>query len=47
MRLACGKAQFPQNIKNFAALDFQLTRQIVDSNLTHPPLFKYALPKTR
>jgi len=25
-----------QNVKNFLALDFQLTGQIVDSNLTHP-----------
>jgi hypothetical protein len=28
-----------QHIKNFPALDFQLTGQIVDSNLTHPPSF--------
>jgi len=26
-------------IENLFTLDFQLTRQIVDSNLTHPPLF--------
>ncbi len=25
-----------QHVKNFLALDFQLTGQIVDSNLTHP-----------
>jgi len=28
-----------QNVKNFLALDFQLTGQIVNSNLTHPPSF--------
>jgi hypothetical protein len=28
-----------QHVKNFPALDFQLTGQIVDSNLTHPPSF--------
>jgi hypothetical protein len=28
-----------QHVKNFLALDFQLTGQIVDSNLTHPPSF--------
>jgi hypothetical protein len=28
---------FRQNVKDGLALDFQLSRQIVDSNLTHPP----------
>jgi hypothetical protein len=28
-----------QHVKNFLALDFQLTGQIVDSNLTHPLSF--------
>jgi hypothetical protein len=28
-----------QRVKNFLALDFQLTGQIVDSNLTHPLSF--------
>ena len=28
-----------QHVKNFPALDFQLTGQIVDSNLTHPLSF--------
>jgi hypothetical protein len=28
-----------QNVKNFLALDFQLTGQIIDSNLTHPLSF--------
>jgi hypothetical protein len=33
-----------QRIKNFPALDFQLTGQIVDSNLTHPPSFPLLVP---
>lgn len=28
-----------QGIENLFTLDFQLARQIVNSNLTHPPLF--------
>jgi hypothetical protein len=28
-----------QHVKNFLALDFQLTGQIIDSNLTHPLSF--------
>ncbi len=32
-------AEFCQNLKNLPALDFQLPREIVDTNLTHPPLF--------
>jgi hypothetical protein len=28
---------FRQDVKNRLALDLQLSRQIVDSNLTHPP----------
>jgi hypothetical protein len=30
-----------QRVKNFLALDFQLTGQIVDSNLTHPLSFPF------
>jgi hypothetical protein len=33
-----------QHVKNFFALDFQLTGQIVDSNLTHPPSFPLLAP---
>ncbi len=33
-----------QHVKNFLALDFQLTGQIVDSNLTHPPSFPVLAP---
>jgi hypothetical protein len=38
--LAGGQAEFRQYVKNLPALDFHLAREIVDTNLTHPPLFK-------
>jgi hypothetical protein len=38
--LATGQAQFCQYIQNLPALDFHLACEIVDSNLTHPPLFR-------
>ncbi len=38
--LAGSQAEFRQNIENLPALDFHLAREIVDTNLTHPPLFK-------
>jgi len=38
--LAAGQAEFRQYIKNLLALDFHLACEIVDSNLTHPPLFR-------
>lgn len=41
---ADAQAKFSQNIKNLPALDFQLPREIVDTNLTHPPLFSYPTP---
>jgi len=37
-------AELRQHVENLPALDFQLARKIVDSNLTHPPLFD-VLPK--
>jgi hypothetical protein len=37
-------AHLVQNVQNFAALSLYFARQIVDSNLTHPPLFSL-LPK--
>ena len=40
--LAFGQAEFHQYVKNLTALDFHLAREIVDSNLTHPPLFENA-----
>jgi hypothetical protein len=39
MGLAFGQTQASQSIENLFTFDFQLTRQIVNSNLTHPPLF--------
>jgi len=44
MRFPRAQTQFRQRIENLAALDFQLARQIVDSNLAHPPLFKFCYP---
>jgi hypothetical protein len=38
--LAFVQAEFRQNVKNLLALDFHLAREIVDTNLTHPPLFR-------
>jgi hypothetical protein len=37
--LAAIQAEFRQYVKNLLALDFHLAREIVDPNLTHPPLF--------
>jgi len=42
---ALTQAEFSQNIKNLFALDFHLAREIVDSNLAHPPLFETCYPK--
>jgi hypothetical protein len=42
---ACAQAKLRQYIKNLPALDFHLAREIVDTNLTHPPLFKICRPK--
>jgi hypothetical protein len=42
---AGGHAEFRKNVDNRARLHFQLARQIVDTNLTHPPLFKMCYPK--
>jgi hypothetical protein len=43
--LAGSQAELCQYIKNLPALDFHLAREIVDTNLTHPPLFKICRPK--
>jgi len=43
--LALAQAELHQYVKNLTALDFQLSREIVDSNLAHPPLFKICYPK--
>src|ERR1035438_1845574 len=42
--LAAGQADFRQYVKNLTALYFHLSREIVDTNLTHPPLFKLCFP---
>jgi hypothetical protein len=42
---ALTQAELPQDIKNLLALDFHLAREIVDSNLAHPPLFETCYPK--
>ena len=44
VRLLLRDAHRGQHVKNFLALDFQLTGQIVDSNLTHPPSFPVLAP---
>jgi len=36
---ARGNAEFLKNVENRARLYFQLFREIVDTNLAHPPLF--------
>src|SRR6185437_14285613 len=38
-------AKFREDIENLATLDFQLAREIVNSNLAHPPLFRICYPK--
>jgi hypothetical protein len=47
MGLAFSQAEFRQYVKNLSALDFHLAREIVDSNLTHPPLFKCVTQSTQ
>jgi len=39
MRLLLGDPQLRKDVGDRLAFDFQLSGQIVDSNLTHPPLF--------
>lgn len=46
MRLLFGDADFRQDLKNLATLDFQLARQIIDSNL-HPPCVFPSLVRAR
>jgi hypothetical protein len=45
VRLARRNAQFRKKVENRPGLNFQLFREIVDSNLTHPPLFNVCVPK--
>jgi hypothetical protein len=44
MGLLLGDADGSQCIENDLALDFQLSGQIVDSNLTHPPFLSSDCP---
>ena len=43
--LALGQAEFRQYVKNLPTLDFHLACKIVNSNLTHPPLFDFCFSK--
>jgi hypothetical protein len=43
--LALTQAEFSKHVKNLTAFDFHLTREIVNSNLAHPPLFRMSCPK--
>jgi hypothetical protein len=42
--LAARQAELRQYVENLPALDFHLAREIVDTNLTHPPLFNICYP---
>jgi hypothetical protein len=41
---AGGQAKFCKHVKNLLALDLQLARENIDSNLTHQPLFGLCYP---
>ena len=43
--LALAQAELSQHVKNLTALYFHLAREIVNSNLAHPPLFRMCYPK--
>jgi hypothetical protein len=42
---ALTQAEFREYVKNLTAFDFHLAREIVNSNLAHPPLFRLCCPK--
>ena len=44
VRLARSHTEFRKNVEYRARLDFQLFREIVDTNLAHPPLFNSVPP---
>jgi hypothetical protein len=44
MGLLLGDPDFQQHVENRLALDFQLSGQIVDSNLAHPLCFLRTIP---
>jgi hypothetical protein len=43
MTLFLGDSHFWKHVENRLTLNFQLSRQIVDSNLAHPPFPSYGL----
>jgi hypothetical protein len=45
VRLASRNAELRKNVENRPRLYFQLFREIVDTNLTHPPLFNVCRQK--
>jgi len=47
VRFAGSQAELLQYVKNLLALDFHLSREIVDTNLAHPPLFNSVPPLCR
>ncbi len=47
VRLAAGNTQFRKNVENRPRLHFQLFREIVNTNLAHPPLFNSVPPDCR
>jgi hypothetical protein len=44
VRFPSSDAEFRKNLENCPRLDFKLFREIVDTNLAHPPLFTSVLP---
>jgi hypothetical protein len=44
VRFARRYTKFWKNVENRARLYFQLFREIVDTNLAHPPLFNFVPP---
>ena len=47
VRFARRHTEFRKNVENRARLNFQLFREIVDTNLAHPPLFNSVPPQGR
>jgi hypothetical protein len=45
VRFGLRNAEFRKNVENRSRLDFKLFREIVDTNLTHPPLFSSSAAK--
>ena len=43
--LSFAQTEFREHVKDLPTLDFHLAREIVNSNLAHPPLFRLCCPK--